>query len=103
MKRFAIGLAAALAVPAFALAQTTEKQPQGPQNKAPAGAADQAVPEMKNPGGTEGLHPPQKAMDEATESAPGKTDSSTGASSGTAGSGSTSGSNATEPKPGSKY
>lgn len=91
MKRVAIGLAAALAMPAFALAQTADQQPNAPQNKAPASAADQAVPEMKNPGGTENLHPPQKAMDEATPAAPGKTDSSTGASSGTSGSSTTTG------------
>ena len=82
MKRILIGLAAAIAIPAAAYAQTANPP-------AAAGKAnEQAVPEMKNPGGTDKLHPPQKAMDEATPAAPGKTDSSTGASSGASGSGS---------------
>jgi hypothetical protein len=80
MKRILVGLTAALAFPALALAQTPD------QNKAAGNATEQAVPEMKNPGGTDKLHPPQKAMDEATPAAPGKEDSSTGASSGDSGS-----------------
>ncbi len=80
MRRIVIGLAASLALPALALAQTPD------QNKAAGAASEKAVPEMKNPGGTDKLHPPQKAMDEATEAAPGKSDSSTGASAGASGS-----------------
>ena len=80
MKRILVGLTAALAFPALALAQTPE------QNKAAGNATEQAVPEMKNPGGTDKLHPPQKAMDEATPSAPGKSDASSGASAGDSGS-----------------
>lgn len=82
MKRVLIGLAASLALPAIALAQTAN--PPAAAGK----ASEQAVPEMKNPGGTDKLHPPQKAMDEATPAAPGKTDSSSGASSGASGAGS---------------
>lgn len=82
MKRVVIALAAGLAMPAFAMAQA--QQDLSP-NKPGGAAAEQAVPEMKNPGGTENLHPPQKAMDEATEAAPGKEDSSSGASSGESG------------------
>jgi hypothetical protein len=87
MNRFIIAAVGAMAFPAFALAQ----QAPGDAKNNPPGAAgqatEQAVPEMKNPGGTDKLHPPQKAMDEATEAAPGKSDSSTGASSGESGSG----------------
>jgi hypothetical protein len=86
MRRVIFGLLGAIAVPALALAQQAPDQQNNP-NAAAGNASEQAVPEMKNPGGTDKLHPPQKAMDEATEAAPGKSDSSSGASTGESGSG----------------
>lgn len=87
MKRTIISVVGALALPALALAQQAPSDTQNNPNAAAGKATEQSVPEMKNPGGTDKLHPPQKAMDEATEAAPGKSDSSSGASSGEAGSG----------------
>lgn len=82
MKRIVIGLVAAAAFPAFAVAQTADP------NAAAQKKMEQQVPEMKNPGGTDKLHPPQKAMDEATPAKPGGAGSS-GASSGDTGSSAT--------------
>lgn len=79
MKRFAIGLIAAIALPAFAV-QAADKKDHPPEK-----AMDSATPEMKNPAGTKDLHPPQKAMDEATPTEK-KTGASEGASAGTSGS-----------------
>lgn len=81
MKRVLMGLVAAAALPAFAMAQTVKDD----KNHPPEKAMDSATPEMKNPGGTDGLHPPQKAMDQATPSEK-KSDANTGDSSGEAGS-----------------
>lgn len=78
MKRVVIGLVAAAAFPALALAQTADP------NTAAQKKMEEQVPEMKNPGGTDKMHPPQKAMDEATPAKPEGAGSS-GASSGEAG------------------
>lgn len=80
MNRLIVALmAAALPIGTAAMAASPDK------DHPPKKATEEALPEMKNPGGTENLHPPQKAMDEATpvEEAP---DASSGASSGTSGS-----------------
>lgn len=77
MKRILIGLVAAAALPGLAMAQTVD------QNKTAQDKMEKVVPEMKNPAGTKDLHPPQKAMDEATPAKPG---ASSGASSGESGS-----------------
>jgi hypothetical protein len=78
MKRLVIGLVAAAALPALAVAQTQDKA------HPPEKAMDSATPEMKNPEGTDKLHPPQKAMDQATPTEK-KSDASTGDSSGESG------------------
>jgi hypothetical protein len=77
MKRVFISLVAAAAFPALALAQSP------PENTAAQKKMEQQVPEMKNPSGTDKLHPPQKAMDEATPAKPDGAGS--GASAGEAG------------------
>lgn len=77
MKRVLIGLIAAAALPALAVAQTEDKA------HPPEKAMDSATPEMKNPEGTDKMHPPQKAMDKATPTE--KNPASTGESSGETG------------------
>ncbi len=89
MKRLMIAMMAAVSIPALAAAQT-----QIDTDKAPQKQLNEAVPTMKNPEGTDGMHPPQKAMDEATESQK-PSSASTGASTGESGS---SAATATDPK-----
>lgn len=81
MKRVVIALVAASAIPGLALAQSADP------NAAAQKKMEQQVPEMKNPSGTDKLHPPQKAMDEATPAKPDGAGS--GASSGDTGQSST--------------